>query len=86
METEAWKHGDIDIEIWKHGEMETWRHGDMGHGDIKHKTVEALYRATCTRTVRPYTRTAVHDVRTPRTVQLNQAFCTTSTPISSSQS
>jgi hypothetical protein len=30
--------------------------------------------AGCTRTVRPYTRTAVHDVRTPRTVQQNQAF------------
>jgi hypothetical protein len=33
-----------------------------------------VYRAGCTRTVRPYTRTAVHDVRTPRTVQPKPSF------------
>jgi hypothetical protein len=42
--TEAWRHGDIEMETWKYGDidmdMEKWRHGDMdmetwrhGHGD-----------------------------------------------------
>jgi hypothetical protein len=38
---ETWKHGDIDMETWKHREMETWKHGDIetwtwrhGHGDM----------------------------------------------------
>ncbi len=26
---ETWKHKDIDIETWKHGNMEKWRHGDI---------------------------------------------------------
>ncbi len=48
----AWKHGDRDMETWRHrheiwkrGDMETWRQGDMdtrtrrhGHGDMDMET------------------------------------------------
>jgi CRISPR/Cas system-associated endonuclease/helicase Cas3 len=40
---ETWRHGDGDVETWshRHGKMENldkWRHGDIGHGDIIPKT------------------------------------------------
>jgi hypothetical protein len=37
---ETWRHGDgdIDIDTWKHGEMERWRHGDMDMETQRHQT------------------------------------------------
>jgi hypothetical protein len=41
METEKWRHGNM--RKWRHGEMETWRNGDMekwrhGNGDMETQT------------------------------------------------
>jgi hypothetical protein len=35
MEKKTWKHGDIDMGVWKYGEMETWR---QGNGDMDMET------------------------------------------------
>jgi hypothetical protein len=42
VETWTWRHGEGNMETWKHGNMETWKRGDVktqrhGHGDIKWK-------------------------------------------------
>ncbi len=48
--TWTWRHGDGDMETWRHGDMETWRHEDMEtwrHGDMetwRHGDVETWRR------------------------------------------
>jgi hypothetical protein len=36
----TWIHGDIDMETWKHGEMETWRHAGMDIETWRHGYME----------------------------------------------
>jgi hypothetical protein len=37
MDVKTWGHGDMEMETWKHGDMETWRHEDMETSNGKRK-------------------------------------------------